>query len=52
MSDEERYLAVESCKWVDLVVKGTPYVMDSEYIKYITQTYKVRIYINKSKFIM
>lgn len=27
-SEEERYLAVEACKWVDEVVRGAPYVTD------------------------
>lgn len=46
MTEEERYLAVASCKWVDLVVKGTPYTMDSDYIKMITDTYKIDIFVH------
>ena len=48
MTDDERYLAVAACKWVDEVIPKTPYVMDSDYIKYITEKYQVmKILINK-----
>jgi len=30
MSEEERYKAVESCKWVDEVVRGAPYITSLE----------------------
>jgi len=46
MTDEERFLAVAACKWVDEVVRGTPYVMDSDYIKYVTDTYKIDIFVH------
>jgi cytidyltransferase-like protein len=41
MNDQERFLAVSATKWVDEVVAETPYVMDAEYIKYVTEKYKV-----------
>jgi ethanolamine-phosphate cytidylyltransferase len=32
MTEEERYLAVAACKWVDEVVPGAPYVTQLEYM--------------------
>eukprot|EP01118_Nematostelium_gracile_P000502 TRINITY_DN1056_c0_g1_i1.p1 TRINITY_DN1056_c0_g1~~TRINITY_DN1056_c0_g1_i1.p1 ORF type:complete len:418 (+),score=104.59 TRINITY_DN1056_c0_g1_i1:54-1307(+) len=46
MTEDERYLAVAACKWVDLVVPGTPYVMDSDYIAYVTETYKIDLFVH------
>lgn len=31
-NEEERYLAVEACKWVDEVVRGAPYVTEIAYM--------------------
>jgi ethanolamine-phosphate cytidylyltransferase len=46
MTDDERYLAVGATKWVDQVVPKTPYVMDSAYIKYVIDTYKIDIFVH------
>jgi cytidyltransferase-like protein len=41
MDDKERLTMVEACKFVDLVVPGCPYVMTSEYLDHIFETYDV-----------
>ncbi len=41
MNDTERLTMVESCKFVDMVVPNCPYVMTSEYLDYIFETYDV-----------
>jgi len=46
MTDEERFLAVSACKWADEVIKDTPYVMDSEYIKYVIDTYQIDFFVH------
>jgi len=46
MTEEERYIAVESCRWVDQIVKASPYVMDNDYLKYITDTYGIDIIVH------
>jgi ethanolamine-phosphate cytidylyltransferase len=30
MKEEERYAAVQACKWVDEIVKGAPYITSLE----------------------
>ena len=32
MNEAERYEAVRSCKWVDEVVEGAPYVTDLDFV--------------------
>ena len=41
MNDEERLTMVEGCKFVDEVVPNCPYIMTSEYLEYIFNTYQV-----------
>jgi glycerol-3-phosphate cytidylyltransferase-like family protein len=41
MNDAERLTMVEACKFVDQVVPDCPYVMTSEYLDYIFETYDV-----------
>lgn len=41
MTDQERISAVASCKFVDEVVPGVPYVMDEEYLKYVVEQYRI-----------
>jgi glycerol-3-phosphate cytidylyltransferase-like family protein len=32
MTDDERFQMVTACKWVDLVVRDVPYVLDQKYL--------------------
>lgn len=41
MNDNERLTMVEGCKFVDEVVPNCPYIMTSEYLEYIFNTYQV-----------
>ena len=41
MNDKERLTMVEGCKFVDDVVPNCPYIMTSEYLDYIFNTYDV-----------
>lgn len=41
MNDDERLTMVEACKFVDMVVPNCPYIMTSEYLDYIFETYNV-----------
>jgi len=41
MSEEERYVAVKACKWVDEVVRDVPYVMNQEYLDMIFDKHKI-----------
>jgi len=41
MSNEERAVMVENCKWCDICVRNVPYVLDQEYIEKITKEYKI-----------
>ena len=41
MNDKERLTMVEGCKFVDEVVPNCPYIMTSEYLEYIFNTYQV-----------
>ena len=41
MKDQERLTMVESCKFVDQVVPGCPYIMNKEYIDYVIDKYKI-----------
>jgi ethanolamine-phosphate cytidylyltransferase len=41
MNDEERMTMVESCKFVDEVVRDCPYIMNKEYLEYVIETYKI-----------
>jgi cytidyltransferase-like protein len=44
-NDEERASAVRGCRWVDELVENVPYVMDSEYLDFIFETYKIDIVV-------
>ena len=41
MNDNERLTMVSSCKFVDEVVPGVPYVMNQEYLAYIIEKYRI-----------
>ena len=41
MDNQERLAMVQSCKFVDEVLTGCPYIMDSDYINWIIETYKI-----------
>ena len=41
MGDRERVTAVQSCRFVDEVVPGVPYVMDDEYLSYVVRKYRI-----------
>ena len=41
MNDEERLTMVSGCKFVDQVVPECPYVMNTEYLDYVFEKYKV-----------
>jgi len=41
MTEEERYVAVSACKWVDEVVRDVPYVMNQEYLEMIFDKHKI-----------
>jgi len=41
MTEEERYVAVAACKWVDEVVRDVPYVMNQEYLEMIFEKYQI-----------
>lgn len=41
LTDEERCAVVGACKWVDEVVPKTPYVMTSDYLNWVIDTYKI-----------
>lgn len=41
MMDHERLTMVQSCKFVDEVVPGCPYIMNQPYLEYIFDKYKV-----------
>lgn len=41
MNDNERLTMVASCKFVDEVVPGVPYVMNQEYLEYIIEKYRI-----------
>ena len=41
MDDQERLTMVKSCKFVDDVIPDCPYIMDSDYINWIIETYKI-----------
>jgi ethanolamine-phosphate cytidylyltransferase len=41
MTDDERLAVVSACKWVDEVIPKTPYVMTSEYLDWVIETYKI-----------
>jgi len=41
MNDEERMTMVKGCKFVDEVVPNCPYIMTSDYLDYIFETYDV-----------
>jgi len=41
MKDQERLTMVSGCKFVDQVIPGCPYVMNSEYLDYVIKKFKV-----------
>ena len=41
MSDNERLTMVSSCKFVDEVIPGCPYIMSSEYLNWAIEKYKI-----------
>ena len=41
MRDHERLTMVESCKFVDEVVPGCPYIMSKEYLDYVIEKYDI-----------
>lgn len=41
MNDQERLTMVSGCKFVDQVIPGCPYVMNSEYLDYVIKNFKV-----------
>lgn len=41
MNDQERLTMVESCKFVDQVVPGCPYIMTTEYVNYVIEKYNI-----------
>lgn len=41
MTEEERFVAVSACKWVDEVVRDVPYVMNPEYLEMIFEKYDI-----------
>lgn len=41
MRDHERLTMVESCKFVDEVVPGCPYIMSREYLDYVIEKYNI-----------
>jgi ethanolamine-phosphate cytidylyltransferase len=41
MNNQERLTMVESCKFVDQVLPGCPYIMNKEYLDFIIREYKV-----------
>lgn len=41
MNDQERLTMVAGCRFVDQVIPGCPYVMNSEYLDYVFKTFKV-----------
>jgi ethanolamine-phosphate cytidylyltransferase len=41
MSDHERLTMVSSCKFVDEVIPGCPYIMSSEYLDWAIKKYKI-----------
>jgi ethanolamine-phosphate cytidylyltransferase len=46
MNNDERLTMVESCKFVDQVLPGCPYIMNKEYLDYIIREYKVDFVIH------
>jgi ethanolamine-phosphate cytidylyltransferase len=40
-SDDERAATVRSCRWVDEVVPGVPYIMTEEYLLHIIEKYRI-----------
>jgi ethanolamine-phosphate cytidylyltransferase len=41
MNDQERLTMVESCKFVDEVVPGCPYIMTEDYVNYVIDKYNI-----------
>lgn len=41
MNDHERLTMVESCKFVDEVVPGCPYIMTEKYVNYVIEKYNI-----------
>lgn len=41
LTEEERAVAVEGCRWVDQVVRRVPYVMDEAYVRQILDEYEI-----------
>ena len=41
MNDQERLTMVQSCKFVDEVVPGCPYIMNREYLDYVIEKYNI-----------
>lgn len=41
MKDQERLTMVQSCKFVDEVVPGCPYIMNRAYLDYVIEKYKI-----------
>lgn len=41
MNDEERLTMVQACKFVDEVVPDCPYIMNAEYLEWVTQKYNI-----------
>ena len=41
MNDQERLTMVESCKFVDEVVPGCPYIMTENYVNYVIEKYNI-----------
>jgi len=41
LSDDERVMAVKSCRFVDEVIRETPYVMTAEYLDWIVKEYDI-----------
>mmetsp|Transcript_20274 Transcript_20274/g.34879 ORF Transcript_20274/g.34879 Transcript_20274/m.34879 type:complete len:415 (-) Transcript_20274:704-1948(-) len=41
MNEEERYMQVESCKWVDEIVTDVPYEVSEEYLQMLVDKYQI-----------
>lgn len=46
MTDHERAIAVQACRFVDEVVSDVPYIMDADYIHGIIRTHKVDVVVH------
>ncbi|KAL7578353.1 hypothetical protein ACA910_012758 [Epithemia clementina (nom. ined.)] len=46
MNDQERLTMVSSCKFVDEVVPGCPYIMTPEYLEYVIDKYKIDMVVH------